>query len=379
MFDPYGENSCTVSERGGSVRRLRVGRHLGGGAGIAPPTCPPSESGARDLPRQGTRGHAAADGACRRAWSGGHHNVMAALRSSSVVETLGRRMAGGRKRATTMTAPRPRPPQQPKQLDSGILQAEGRARSLCTWPPRARPPEGSASAPRRWLVRRRPPARPGQLGQVEQRISGGGSGRRSPATAARTPATSTARCSRSSNGWPPKTNCPTRCKAAAAARHRQAGPGLHRRGADPARTGVRGPQVRQRRDTAIIAVLTATGIRLSELAALRYDPGDPRRSDVDLWQREITVRGKGGKPRIVSRPPGRPEPGPVPARPLPARAGLAAAAVAGPRQPGAADRRRHLPDDHPPRPPVRRGRRARTGSGTTSATPGWTAAAPRAT
>jgi integrase/recombinase XerD len=48
----------------------------------------------------------------------------------------------------------------------------------------------------------------------------------------------------------------------------------------------------QRRDTAIIAVLTATDIRLSELAGLRG-------SDVDLWQREITVRGKGGKPRIV--------------------------------------------------------------------------------
>jgi len=55
----------------------------------------------------------------------------------------------------------------------------------------------------------------------------------------------------------------------------------------------------QRRDTAIIAVLRATGIRLAELADLRYDPSDPRRSDVDLWQREITVRGKGGKPRIV--------------------------------------------------------------------------------
>jgi integrase/recombinase XerD len=55
----------------------------------------------------------------------------------------------------------------------------------------------------------------------------------------------------------------------------------------------------QRRDTAIIAVFTAAGIRLSELAGLRYDPGDPRDSDIDLWQREITVRGKGGRPRIV--------------------------------------------------------------------------------
>ena len=48
----------------------------------------------------------------------------------------------------------------------------------------------------------------------------------------------------------------------------------------------------QRRDTAIIAVFTATGIRLAELAG-------PRCSDVDLWQREITVRGKGGRDRIV--------------------------------------------------------------------------------
>jgi integrase/recombinase XerD len=42
----------------------------------------------------------------------------------------------------------------------------------------------------------------------------------------------------------------------------------------------------QRRDTAIVAVLTATGIRLSELAGLRS-------MDVDLWQRELIVRGKG--------------------------------------------------------------------------------------
>ena len=48
----------------------------------------------------------------------------------------------------------------------------------------------------------------------------------------------------------------------------------------------------QRRDTAIIAVFTATGIRLSELAGLRC-------SDVDLWQPEITIGGKGGKDRIV--------------------------------------------------------------------------------
>ena len=79
----------------------------------------------------------------------------------------------------------------------------------------------------------------------------------------------------------------------------------------------------QRRDTAIIAVLTATGIRLSELAGLRC-------GDVDLGQREITVRGKGGQgPDRPHRPPGRPQPGPVPARPLPARPRPAAPAVAG--------------------------------------------------
>jgi site-specific recombinase XerD len=61
----------------------------------------------------------------------------------------------------------------------------------------------------------------------------------------------------------------------------------------------RGRTFAQRRDAAIIAVLTATGIRAGELAGIRYDAGDPRRSDVDLWRREITVRGKGGRPRVV--------------------------------------------------------------------------------
>ncbi|HEX9357807.1 MAG TPA: tyrosine-type recombinase/integrase [Streptosporangiaceae bacterium] len=55
----------------------------------------------------------------------------------------------------------------------------------------------------------------------------------------------------------------------------------------------------RRRDQAIIAVFTASGIRLSELAGICHDPDDPLRSDVDLWRREITVRGKGGQTRIV--------------------------------------------------------------------------------
>lgn len=55
----------------------------------------------------------------------------------------------------------------------------------------------------------------------------------------------------------------------------------------------------QRRDAAIMAVFRATGIRLSEMAGIRYRPDDPVRSDVDLQRREIFVRGKGGKDRIV--------------------------------------------------------------------------------
>ena len=54
-----------------------------------------------------------------------------------------------------------------------------------------------------------------------------------------------------------------------------------------------------RRDAAIIAVFTATGIRLSELAGIRYHPGDPARSDLDLQAREIRIRGKGGTARTV--------------------------------------------------------------------------------
>ncbi len=43
----------------------------------------------------------------------------------------------------------------------------------------------------------------------------------------------------------------------------------------------------------------ATGIRLAELAAIRYHPDDPRRSDVDLQRPEVYVRGKRGKDRVV--------------------------------------------------------------------------------
>jgi integrase/recombinase XerD len=55
----------------------------------------------------------------------------------------------------------------------------------------------------------------------------------------------------------------------------------------------------QRRDAAVIAVFRATGIRLSELARIRYSPGDHQHTDVDLERREITVTGKGGRTRVV--------------------------------------------------------------------------------
>jgi site-specific recombinase XerD len=61
----------------------------------------------------------------------------------------------------------------------------------------------------------------------------------------------------------------------------------------------RGNTFAQRRDAAILAVFRATGVRLAELAGIRYDPGDPGRSDLDLERREIKVRGKGGKDRTV--------------------------------------------------------------------------------
>ena len=61
----------------------------------------------------------------------------------------------------------------------------------------------------------------------------------------------------------------------------------------------RGNTFAQRRDAAILSVLRATGVRLAELAGIRYDPGSPGRSDLDLEHREIRVQGKGGKDRIV--------------------------------------------------------------------------------
>ena len=67
----------------------------------------------------------------------------------------------------------------------------------------------------------------------------------------------------------------------------------------PLQKACQGRSFIQRRDAAILAVLTATGIRAGELAGIRYDLGDPQHGDLNLMQREITVRGKGGRQRTV--------------------------------------------------------------------------------
>jgi site-specific recombinase XerD len=66
------------------------------------------------------------------------------------------------------------------------------------------------------------------------------------------------------------------------------------------RTACQGRAFADRRDAAVLAVFEATGIRLSELAGVRYCPDDPGRGDLDLYGRAIPVVGKGGKPRIVT-------------------------------------------------------------------------------
>ena len=115
-------------------------------------------------------------------------------------------------------------------------------------------------------------------------------------------------------------------------RHRQAGPGLHARGAGPAGAGVRGPQLRpapRYRDH--------RGIHRDRHPAVRTgQPPVQRRRPVAAG--DHCPRQRRQAPDRPDRPPGRPEPGPVPARPHPARAGLAAEDMAQSPQPGAADR-----------------------------------------
>jgi site-specific recombinase XerD len=62
------------------------------------------------------------------------------------------------------------------------------------------------------------------------------------------------------------------------------------------RTACQGRSFGARRDAAIIEVLLATGVRRSEVAGIRCDPV---RGDLNLLGREIRIRGKAGRERIV--------------------------------------------------------------------------------
>ena len=202
-----------------------------------------------------------------------------------------------------MAAPRQRS-RQPKPLDAGPL-APRSARSGCTWPPRARPPRRCGPTPRRCTGSPPPTcsARPAGPAGSRSAATTCSSGWCScwAGTAPRTPATSSGRCSSSSGGWPPRRSSPTRW------------PGCGRRTVPgklvPVFTGEELSRLEQACAGRVVRRSAATprssrcsrrpGSALSELAGIRYDPGDPGRSDIDLWQREITVRGKGGKTRIV--------------------------------------------------------------------------------
>ena len=84
-----------------------------------------------------------------------------------------------------------------------------------------------------------------------------------------------------------------------AERNGEAGPVLHGIGLSKLEKACRGSTFAQRRDAAILAVFKASGIRMSEMAGIRYYPDDPDRSDLDLDSRQIRIRGKGGKERTV--------------------------------------------------------------------------------
>ena len=104
-----------------------------------------------------------------------------------------------------------------------------------------------------------------------------------------------------------------------------------------------------RRDAAIIAVFTATGIRLSELAGIRYHPDDPAAATSTC-----TAGRSGSAARATSPGPSRsatrrPAASTATWGPHPARTSAPARAVAGREQPRAADRDRHLPGRRPPR------------------------------
>ena len=119
-------------------------------------------------------------------------------------------------------------------------------------------------------------------------------------TAPPTPATSSAPCSSSSSGWPPRRTSRTRW------------PGCGRRTSrtspsrsSPTRTcrGWNVPARAGRSSSAATPPSSPCSPRPGSGCPNWPGSGttriDPRRSDIDLWHREITVRGKGRKTRTV--------------------------------------------------------------------------------
>jgi site-specific recombinase XerD len=60
-----------------------------------------------------------------------------------------------------------------------------------------------------------------------------------------------------------------------------------------------GQDFESRRDAALLRILIDTGVRVSGLAGLRYDPEDESRNDVFLRDRRLRVRLKGGREILV--------------------------------------------------------------------------------
>jgi hypothetical protein len=89
-------------------------------------------------------------------------------------------------------------------------------------------------------------------------------------------------------------------------------------------------------------------------AGIRYDPGDPGRSDIDLWHREITLHCKGRKTRTVkiSFDAARSLDRYLRVRARHPQAHRPQLWLGG-RQPGADDNQRDLPGHRPARTPVR--------------------------
>jgi Phage integrase family len=105
-----------------------------------------------------------------------------------------------------------------------------------------------------------------------------------------------------------------------------------------------GSTFEERRDTALFRVFIDTGARLSEVAGLRWNPGDEFRNDVDLDQGILRVTGKGGRERIL--PIGRRTiraAGPLPPNSEPAPRRGPGVAVALPQ--GSLEPEWHPPDD----------------------------------